>query len=75
MKKAIKIYLDTNHLVNLLDEKDDNYKELSKIISNKKIVIYISNVHFLELFQSNRDTLNKRSINAKKYQFLTNEDH
>jgi hypothetical protein len=66
----MKLYLDTCHLIKLLDRVDPEYKELSKFICENKVDLLISDFILTELFQANNESLYKRSIEAKKYNFL-----
>lgn len=77
MGKIKKIYLDTNHLIQLLDRQDRQYKQLAELlIHNKdKCKLLVSNFILIEQCNVYRDTLFKRAENAKDIVFSYIRSH
>lgn len=64
------MYLDTCHIVKLLEQTSLQYEELSKFICKSNVDLLISDFALIELSQANNESLYKRGIEASKYNFL-----
>ncbi|HBD9289622.1 TPA: hypothetical protein RU316_001819 [Legionella pneumophila] len=75
MKNYKKIYLDNNHLINLLDGTDHHYKELFELISKNEIKLLISDLLLIEQANVYKPTLSARAAQAEAINFSYLRSH